>query len=407
VLSLLRLPTLLLIALFATVTAGGEWNARGKVVDEHGLPVAGAVVSDYWSGNGKSLRSDGARIELPLVNEADVRAYCGHMGEMEPASNESSSTTDKNGAFRLSVDTHSLIVMDKSRKTGALVSLRAGHEEEPIEIRLGALIRVSGNFVCSESGRPPYQAWADLRVVGDEASPLETNRIAVCGTMEDRFELSLPPGDYELYANGTPNEQEHNTARLIPSKPLKLDGKGSDIDLGAVKLVRSLAPPARVEQAKAAGICFDYKKHYGEAPPDWHITEARGVNKDVKISDYKGKWVLLTFWGNTCSYCLGTEMPNLIKFYEEHQAQRNQFEILSIYIDYEGELKSLAEVDKTIAPIVKNVWGGKQLPFPILFDPTFKTWETFGIDGLGTTILIDPDGKLVEGDEKTLASKLK
>ena len=68
---------------------------------------------------------------------------------------------------------------------------------------------------------------------------------------------------------------------------------------------------------------------------------------------------------------------------------------------------SPADVDKAIAPIVKNVWGGKQLPFPILFDPTFKTWETFGIDGLGTTILIDPEGKLVEGDEKTLAAKLR
>ena len=39
---------------------------------------------------------------------------------------------------------------------------------------------------------------------------------------------------------------------------------------------------------------------------------------------------------------------------------------------------------------MKNVWDGKTLPFPVLLDPTFKTWETFGIDGLGTTILIDP-----------------
>ncbi|HZZ27316.1 MAG TPA: hypothetical protein VFE46_04850 [Pirellulales bacterium] len=96
-----------------------------------------------------------------------------------------------------------------------------------------------------------------------------------------------------------------------------------------------------------------------------------------------------------------------MKFYEDHKAQREQFEIISICIDYDGELKTLADVDRALEPIVKNVWGGKTLPFPLLLDPTFKTWETFGIDGLGTTILIDPDEKVVEGGETTLAEKLK
>ena len=61
---------------------------------------------------------------------------------------------------------------------------------------------------------------------------------------------------------------------------------------------------------------------------------------------------------------------------------------------------------KKLQPIVKNVWG-KQLPFPVLLDPTFKTWERYGLPGLGTVILIDPEGKLVEGDQSVLAEKLK
>jgi hypothetical protein len=40
-------------------------------------------------------------------------------------------------------------------------------------------------------------------------------------------------------------------------------------------------------------------------------------------------------------------------------------------------------------------------------DSTFKTWERFGLPGLGTVILIDPEGKLVKGDEAMLAEKLK
>ena len=42
-----------------------------------------------------------------------------------------------------------------------------------------------------------------------------------------------------------------------------------------------LLPRTRVELAKSAGTCFDYQKHYGEPPPAWHITEARGVDKEM------------------------------------------------------------------------------------------------------------------------------
>ena len=38
-------------------------------------------------------------------------------------------------------------------------------------------------------------------------------------------------------------------------------------------------------------------RHVGKAPPPWHVTDARGVNKEVQLADFKGKWVLLEFWG--------------------------------------------------------------------------------------------------------------
>lgn len=37
----------------------------------------------------------------------------------------------------------------------------------------------------------------------------------------------------------------------------------------------------------------------------------------------------------------------------------------------------------------------------------FQAWERFGLPGLGTVILIDPDGKPVPGDESVLAEWLK
>jgi hypothetical protein len=38
-------------------------------------------------------------------------------------------------------------------------------------------------------------------------------------------------------------------------------------------------------------------KHKGRELPPWTISDARGVPKTVKYSDFKGKWVLLEFWG--------------------------------------------------------------------------------------------------------------
>ena len=146
--------------------------------------------------------------------------------------------------------------------------------------------------------------------------------------------------------------------------------------------------------------------HYGEKPPQWHILDARGVSKDVQISDFKGKWLLVYFWGLPCYPCISRGIPNLMKFYEEHEAPRDRFEILVLYMDVEGEVKSVSELDKRLHAVIQNVWG-KPLQFPVLLDPSFTTMERYGSPGFGTLILIDPQGNLVKGDETVLAVKLK
>ena len=104
--------------------------------------------------------------------------------------------------------------------------------------------------------------------------------------------------------------------------------------------------------------------------------------------------------------CLSRVMPRLITFYENHAKERDRFEIVSICIDTEGQIKSIADLDQRLLPIVDHVWE-KPLPFPILIDPTFTTWERYGLPGLGTLVLLDPEGNLVKGDETVLAEKLK
>ena len=74
---------------------------------------------------------------------------------------------------------------------------------------------------------------------------------------------------------------------------------------------------------------------------------------------------------------------------------------------YLGELQSMPELENQLKPIIKNVWHGRKLPFPVLLDSTFETWKRYGLHFLGTEVLLNPNGKLVMGDENTLAEKLK
>jgi hypothetical protein len=90
-------------------------------------------------------------------------------------------------------------------------------------------------------------------------------------------------------------------------------------------------------------------------------------------------------------------LPQLIDFYEDHKADRDKFEILAFH---DAQAKNFTELDKKLEPIIKNRWGGRPLPFPILLDSTGETIEKFGISAFPTIVLIDPEGRLV-GQAKT------
>ena len=77
--------------------------------------------------------------------------------------------------------------------------------------------------------------------------------------------------------------------------------------------------------------------------------------------------------GTQCGCRFRQSLPELSEFYKQHAADRNRFEILAICDTSSDEGRSIEEFEVLSAGIVKNEWGGKQLPFPVLLDGKGRT----------------------------------
>ena len=114
----------------------------------------------------------------------------------------------------------------------------------------------------------------------------------------------------------------------------------------------------------------------GDNAPDFALVDMNGEKH--QLSDYKGQGVFLNFWGTWCKPC-EREFPLMDKQYQEYKGKG--LEILAVNV---GE--SNFSVQKFI--------DRKSLSFPVLIDDNKSVMETYKINPLPTTLLINPEGKI-------------
>lgn len=114
----------------------------------------------------------------------------------------------------------------------------------------------------------------------------------------------------------------------------------------------------------------------GNMAPDIPITTLDG--EEVRLSEFRGKQVMLNFWATWCPPCRA-EMPDMEKFHQD-----TDIEIVAVnLIDTEANLKQ-----------VQDFIDEYDLTFSILLDEGNTAATIYKIQPIPTTYLINSDGTI-------------
>ncbi len=98
--------------------------------------------------------------------------------------------------------------------------------------------------------------------------------------------------------------------------------------------------------------------------------------RETRLSDFKGKTVVLNVWATWCGYCRA-EMPELESAYQQYRDQG--LVVLGV---------NAQESEERVRQYVSQLG----ITFPILLDTNGSVSHAYRIQGLPTTFFIDADG---------------
>lgn len=114
--------------------------------------------------------------------------------------------------------------------------------------------------------------------------------------------------------------------------------------------------------------------------PVFTLRDLKGA--DVSLASFKGKWVVLDFWGSWCKWCI-KGFPELKKAYDKY---KGRLEVIGID-NNESEADWKAGVERFKLPWVNVYNPGKD---------DSGVAAAYGVQGFPTKVIINPEGKIVD-----------
>jgi thiol-disulfide isomerase/thioredoxin len=117
-----------------------------------------------------------------------------------------------------------------------------------------------------------------------------------------------------------------------------------------------------------------------EMAPDFTVYTADGA--PVKLSDMKGKPVVLNFWASWCPPCK-SEMPDFDEICKEYDGK-----VTFMMVNLTDGVQETVES-------ARNFIHMMEYSFPVYYDTSMEASNVYGIQSIPTTFFIDAEGKLI------------
>jgi len=129
----------------------------------------------------------------------------------------------------------------------------------------------------------------------------------------------------------------------------------------------------------------------GSEAPDFTVYDLEG--NPHKLSDFRGKPVLLNFWASWCGPCQ-MEMPDFQKYYESHGDKVN-FVMVNLT---DGQQETVESASAFIEE--------KGYSFPVYYDTDIDAAMKYGVNAVPVSYFIDAEGYFVAWAQGALSADM-